>query len=115
MTTADELWALRYPDTHSLYVLERRPGGHRDDRQPRPVRSRRTPEGAGGELADLPSVVVASERLDDDPGWRELSSGELVHVGPDQRVGSRIALPDPPAHQLTEADLGPHDAASQNA
>jgi len=68
-----------------------------------------------GELAELPSVVVASERLDEDPGWRALRPGELVHVGPDQRVESRIALPDPPAHQLTEADLGPHDAASQKA
>jgi glutamine amidotransferase len=66
------------------------------------------------ELADLPSVVVASEKLDDDPGWRPLRSGELVHVGPDQHVTSSIALPDPPAHPLTLADLAPHAAASQS-
>jgi glutamine amidotransferase len=33
-----------------------------------------------------PQVVVASEHLDDDPGWSELSSGELVHVGSDLSV-----------------------------
>lgn len=27
LTTPDELWALRYPDTHDLYVLQRCPGG----------------------------------------------------------------------------------------
>ena len=32
MTTADGLWALRYPETHGLYVLERRRGGHHGDR-----------------------------------------------------------------------------------
>lgn len=114
MTTDDSLWALRYPDTHSLYLLDRRTGDER--------RGRLDQSGSGGrlrvqadELADLPSVVVASEQLDDDPGWRALRSGELLHVGPDLHVTSRIALPDPPAHLLTLADLGPQAAASQKA
>ena len=115
MTTDDQLWALRYPDTHSLYVLERRAGGHREGRQLDQAGTGGRLRVRAGELAELPSVVVASERLDEDPGWRALRPGELVHVGPDQRVESRIALPDQPAHQLTEADLGPHDAASQKA
>ncbi len=32
LTTAEELWALRYPDTHDLFVLERRAGGHHGNR-----------------------------------------------------------------------------------
>lgn len=114
MIAADGLWALRYPETHSLYLLERRA----DDAR----RGRLEQSGTGGrlrvhadELAGLSSVVVASERLDDDPGWRALRSGELVHVGPDRHVTSRIALPDPPAHPLTLADLAPHAAAAQKA
>lgn len=114
MTSEDQLWALRYPDTHSLYLLDRRAGGHH--------RARHLDQsGAGGrlrvrvdDLAKLPSVVVASERLDDNPDWRELRSGELVHVGPGPHITSHIALPDPPAHPLTAADLDPHAAASQH-
>ena len=113
MTTEDSLWALRYPDTHSLYLLERRPGGHHRQRH-------LDQSGSGGrlrvrvdDLAGLPSVVVASERLDDNPEWRPLRSGELLHIGPDQHVTSRIALPDPPAHRLTLADMHPQAAASQ--
>jgi glutamine amidotransferase len=60
-------------------------------------------------------VVVASERMDDHPGWRPLEPGELLHVGPDLRVSSRVALPDPPAHLLTLSDLHPAAAASQQA
>jgi len=113
MITDDELWALRYPDTHGLYVLERGAGGHHECRH-------LDQSGSGGrmrvraeELADLPSVIVASERLDDNPAWREMRSGELLHVGPDQQVTSEVALPDPPARRLTLADLHPHAAASQ--
>src|SRR5215468_43568 len=34
-------------------------------------------------LQELPSVVVASEELDGERGWRMLAPGELVHVRPD--------------------------------
>ncbi|MFD0634610.1 class II glutamine amidotransferase [Catenulispora yoronensis] len=114
MTTADGLWALRYPDTHELHVLERRAGGHHRtrhlDQSGRDGRLRVRADG----LADVPSVVVASERLDDNPAWRLLLPGELLHVGPDRRIVSQIALPEPPAHRLTLADLHPQAAASQN-
>lgn len=114
MTTEDSLWALRYPDTHDLYLLDRHAGGHRQDEQLDQAGTAGRLRVRAEELADLPSVVVASEKLDDDPGWRPLRSGELVHVGPDQHVTSSIALPDPPAHPLTLADLAPHAAASQS-
>jgi hypothetical protein len=46
-------------------------------------------------LQDLPSVVVASEELDGERGWRMPASGELVHVRPDLTVESAVVLPDP--------------------
>jgi len=49
-------------------------------------------------LQGLPSVVVASEELDGERGWRMLAFGELVHVRPDLTVESAVVLPDPPAH-----------------
>lgn len=104
-----DLWAMRYPNTHELYVLERAAGGgHLHHRSPRgriAVQS--------GALADRPAVVIASERMDDDPGWRLLGSGELLHVGPDLACRSHAAVPDAPAHPLTLADLGAQARSSQ--
>ncbi len=113
LVAKDELWALRYPDTHRLYVLERAEGG-------RHGRRGLDHAGAGGRmrvrseaLAAHPAVVVASEPLDENPGWRDLAPGELLHVDAGLRVTSHLALPDPPAHRLTLADLRPAAAASQ--
>jgi glutamine amidotransferase len=43
-------------------------------------------------------VVIASEKLDGENGWRMLAPGEIVHVRPDLGVESWIAVPKPPAH-----------------
>jgi glutamine amidotransferase len=51
--------------------------------------------------------------MDDDPGWRLLASGELLHVDAELAVSSTIAVDHPPRHPLTLADLSPHAAASQ--
>jgi predicted glutamine amidotransferase len=114
LTTPHGLWALRYPETHGLYVLERPAGGHR-------VRRHFDGTSANGllrvrslDLLDRPAVVIASEPLDDSPEWRSFESGELIHVGPDLEVSSRVVLAGPPAHQLTHADLHPEEAASQH-
>ena len=48
------------------------------------------------ELHALPSVLVASEELDGEDGWRMLASGELVHVRPDLSIESAVVLPEPP-------------------
>jgi glutamine amidotransferase len=110
LTTSDELWALRYPDTHTLYVLERSPGD--------------ALEHAGGvgtirvhstELGQRSAVVVASEPMDEDPAWRLLASGELLHTGRALRVSSTVVIDHPPLHPLSLADLGPQAAASQAA
>ncbi|HLY51038.1 MAG TPA: class II glutamine amidotransferase [Solirubrobacteraceae bacterium] len=115
LITSHELWALRYPDVHELHVLERSPGGPRGHRHLEHASARGTIRVRSGELARRPAVVVASEELDEDPGWRPLESGELVHVGPDLRTTVRRVIDRAPAHQLTLADLDAKAAASQAA
>jgi len=101
-----ELWALRYPGQHALHILERPPGPSLQ----RPPGPSQTPGGSKGlhvrsatssmhvpGLHDAPSVVIASEELDGESGWRMLAPGELVHVGPDLKVHSAVVIPQPPA------------------
>lgn len=115
LATPNELWALRYPDTHELYVLQRPGGGQHGDRH-------LDHSGTAGrmrvhcrDMARVPAVVVASERMDDSLGWRLLEAGELLHVGPGPRITSRIALPEEPVHRLRLTDLPPRAAAAQQA
>ncbi len=115
LTTAGEMWALRYPATHDLYMLRRRTGGHHGDRHLDHSGSRGRLRVRSDDLAAADAVVVASERLDDNPDWRLLDSGELLHVGPELQVDCRRVLPDPPTHPLTLEDLRPQAAASQTA
>ncbi|MFH8223177.1 class II glutamine amidotransferase [Streptomyces sp. NPDC018057] len=115
LVTPDDLWALRYPDTHELYVLERPVGGPHGGRRLDHSGTRGRMRVHSADLAGLPAAVVASERMDDDPGWRLMAPGELLHVGPDLATTAHIVLPDPPAHRLTLADLRPEAAASQKA
>jgi predicted glutamine amidotransferase len=88
-----ELWALRYPGAHALHILERPAGGGLHVRSS--TSSVHVPE-----LEDVASVVVASEAMDGETGWRMLEPGELVHVRADLSVESRIAVPEAPAHQV---------------
>lgn len=113
VTTADGLWALRYPETHGLYVLERRRGGQHGDRHLDHCGTAGHLRVHCRDLADTPAVVVASERMDDNPAWRPMEAGELLHVGPDLGVTRTIALPHEPRHRLDLADLRPEAAASQ--
>lgn len=108
-----ELWALRYPDTHDLFVLDRAPGGTSRDRHLEHASRAGRIRVRSGELADAPAVVVATERMDEDTGWRNLRSGELLHVDPQARMHTEIVIDHPPAHLLTLADLDPRAAASQ--
>jgi len=86
-----ELWALRYPAQHALHILER-PG----DGSGLHVRSATSSVHVPG-LQDVPSVVIASEDLDGEDGWRMLAPGELVHVRPDLSVESAVVITEPPA------------------
>ena len=103
LSTATDMWALRYPQAHELYVLdrhyERKAGAPEFDLRTNRIRAR------SEHLCTRSSVVFASEPMDDDPRWSLLESGELVHVGAMLRVTRSMVLPDAPAHPLRPADL----------
>jgi predicted glutamine amidotransferase len=113
LATADGVWALRYPDTHDLLVLERSPGGPGGDRHLEHASAAGRIRVRSGDLAAQPAVVIATERMDEDAGWTALAPGELLHVDRGLRVTRELALPDPPAHPLKLADLEPEAAAAQ--
>jgi predicted glutamine amidotransferase len=91
VATPGQLWALRYPGQHALHILDRPAGTELHVRSA--TSSVHVPE-----LDRTASVVIASERLDGESGWRMLAPGELVHVRADLSVHSQIAIPQPPAH-----------------
>jgi len=91
-----ELWVLRYPGQHALHVLER-PAGPGPGEPGLHVRSATSSVHVPG-LDRTATVVIASEELDGESGWRMLAPGELVHVRPDLSVHSQLAIPQPPAH-----------------
>jgi predicted glutamine amidotransferase len=91
-----ELWALRYPGQHALHIIERPAGPGRPSAPGLHVRSTTSSVHVPA-LHHTPSVVVASEQLDGESGWRMLASGELVHIRPDLSVHSAIVIPQPPA------------------
>jgi predicted glutamine amidotransferase len=109
----EDLWALRYPDVHELWVLERGPGGQHGTRHFDAGSAAGRVRVRSGDLAREPAVVVASEPMDEDPGWRQMAPGELIHVTGDLRVASAIVLDSAPARPLTVADLEPRAAAAQ--
>jgi predicted glutamine amidotransferase len=113
LITATELWALRYPETHELYVLERDAGGRRGVRHLEHASAPGTVRVRSADLARMPAVIVASEPMDEDAGWRALNPGELLHVDRDLNCTTTTVLHDPPRHLLTLADLDPRAAASQ--
>jgi predicted glutamine amidotransferase len=112
LSTATDMWALRYPATHPLFLLERDPASPPDPPAPLDARSNRI-HTRSTELARSPHVLFATEPMDHNPGWRPMVSGELVHVGAGLAVTSTVPFPDAPVHPLTLADLEPGAAASQ--
>ena len=113
LRTAGGLWALRYPEAHELWVLERSAGGSLGRRHLDAAGAAGTVRVRAGELSRRPAVMVASEPMDESPGWRLLAPGELIHVGPTLTVDASIVLDGPPARPLTLADLHPRAAAAQ--
>lgn len=105
MSTATDLWALRYPDSHQLYVLDRTARqGAQGAQGSSPELSTARIRARSEQLSEVPSVVFASEPMDGESGWRLMESGELIHVDADLAITSRIAFPDPPAHPLRPAE-----------
>ena len=113
LITPTDLWALRYPDVHELFVLERAAGGPTGSRHLEHASARGSVRVRSGDLASRPAVVIASERMDEDPGWRLLEPGELVRVDADLGVTREVAVDHPPAHPLRLEDLKAEAAASQ--
>jgi predicted glutamine amidotransferase len=108
------LWAFRYPEHNSLYVLARAPGGPRgdqalDEHSPHGTIRMRAREGAR-----RPMIVVASEPMDEDLGWEEVAPGELVHVGPDLEVHREIILDEPPSKPLSLTGRAADSQAQEN-
>src|SRR3984893_543042 len=101
------LWALRYPDTHELYLLERRPCAELEHASS--LGSRVSSEHG----RTKPLVTIASERMDRDPAWRLLQPGELLEVSPALEVSSRRILDSPPARLLSAQDLTARARQSQ--
>lgn len=96
-----ELWALRYPDFHALHILQRPADPGMRSNEPAGLRVRSAISSVHvPALGAAPCVVLASEPLDGESGWRMLAPGELVHVRPDLTIESAVVLPDPPARQL---------------
>jgi predicted glutamine amidotransferase len=113
LATASHVWALRYPENHELLILERSAGGPTGGRHLDAASPAGTMRVRSGELGARAAVIVASEQMDEDPGWRGLDVGEMVRIGPDLDVASRLVIDEPPAHPLTLDDLEPHAADSQ--
>lgn len=102
LTTETDLWALRYPETHELWMLDRRdPAGDLDHR------SEQGTHITSSDLSDAPGVVVASERLDQDARWTLLDPGTLLHIDGDLNLTSYDAITRAPAHPLHLSDFEP--------
>jgi predicted glutamine amidotransferase len=101
LTTPTDVWALRYPDTNELWVLERSiaalggPDGGFDQRAASGIT-----RVFSGQLSIRPATIIASQPMDTNPLWRLLEPGELIHVDQELRVSSTIAVTDPPASML---------------
>jgi predicted glutamine amidotransferase len=105
LCTATDMWALRYPDSHELYVSDRRdtPADH--------LRTNRI-RADSKHLRSQPSVVFATEPMDDAARWQLIEPGELVHVDAGLQISRDLVLPNPPKHLLREDDLSPAALAS---
>jgi predicted glutamine amidotransferase len=108
LSTATDVWALRYPESHELYLSDRRdvPAGHQFHLRTSRIRAH------SQDLHAQPSVVFATERMDDAARWQLIEPGELVHVDAGLQIHRDLVLPDPPRHQLRDADLSPVALAS---
>ena len=115
LTTASEMWALRYPDTHNLYVLRRPAGGRPGHRHLDHCGTAGRLRVHSSDLTTCPAYVVASEPMDENPDWRLMEPGELLHITPDAIYTHQIILPDEPTHRLTIHDLHPEAAAAQRS
>ncbi|OBI39354.1 class II glutamine amidotransferase [Mycobacterium colombiense] len=113
LSTGTDMWALRYPETHYLYILDRSDDAASHDSEfdlcTKRIHAR------SEHLCERSSVVFATEVMDDEPRWRLLPAGELFHVDADLHIHRSMILPDPPKHLLRREELSSPVEASQHA
>ena len=105
------IWAFRYPEHNPLHLHHRPRGGPSGGAPLDEADAAGTLRLHSDDGAVAPLVVIASERISDEPGWEEIHPGELVHVGPDLQVDRETIVSGPPAHQLT---LSAHEEVTQS-
>ena len=110
-----ELWAFRYPEHNQLFFLERGAGGPRGAHPLDEASGFGTIRMRSGAGAAQPLVVIASEPMDEDPGWTELGVGELLHVGADLHVDRETIVAGPPAKQMVLSGLAVESQAQEHA
>ncbi|MGV1047568.1 MAG: class II glutamine amidotransferase [Solirubrobacterales bacterium] len=94
------IWAFRYPEHNPLLLHRRGAGGPSGAAQLDHADSAGTLRLHSDDAAEAPLVVISSERISDEPGWEEIASGELVHVGPDLEVDRETIVSGPPRHPM---------------
>jgi predicted glutamine amidotransferase len=105
------IWAFRYPEHHPLHLHRRRRGGPSGDAPLEEADAAGTLRLHSDDGVVAPLVVIASERISDEPGWEEIDAGELVHVGPDLEVDRETIVSAPPAHPMR---LSAHEEQTQS-
>lgn len=100
LITPTELWAMRYPETNELHLLRRDHDAHGG----LDVRTDRI-HATSDDLDRVPSVIVASEQMDNETGWEPIPSGRLLHVTTDLDVIVTTVREAAPARPLTRQDL----------
>ncbi|CQD19897.1 glutamine amidotransferase, class-II [Mycobacterium lentiflavum] len=111
LCTATDMWAMRYPATHQLCLLDRRGEPAASPDSEFDLRTMRI-HAQSDLLCTQSSVVLATEPMDNDPRWRLLHPGELLHVDGSLQIHRTMILPDPPKHLLRREDLsGPVEDA----
>lgn len=105
------IWALRYPEHNPLHLSRRRPGGPTGAAPLDEADAAGTLRLHSDDASVAPLVVIASERISDEPGWEEIHPGELVHVGPTLQVDRETIVTGPPAHPMV---LTAHEQKTQS-
>jgi glutamine amidotransferase len=101
VATPTDMWVLRYPETDELYLLDRNPGGHHGNQHFHGVGQHGGIRVRTSDLRNQRSIVAASERIDENPGWQLLAPGELVHVTEGLDVERQVVVNHPPRHLLS--------------
>jgi glutamine amidotransferase len=101
ITTPSDLWALRYPAADELFLLDRDAGGHHGNQQLHGVGRHGGIRVRSSDLRAQRAIVVASERIDENPAWQALVPGELVHVNEQLDVERHVLVDHPPLRVLS--------------